>query len=181
MVLKSDDNLVKAAKDGCIDSFGCLYKQYYNAIAALAYSVTGNKDLAQDAAQETFAIACQRITTLKDNAKFGGWLAGICRNIAKQMLRQKQKLTLHDNLDIAKDDFNTNDHDETIRKIVWQLRPFDREVIVLRYYDGLSYEKISQTLGISQQAVNGRLLRAKKKLEKQLKKQGITGVNYETS
>jgi len=181
MVLKSDENLVKAVKDGCIDSFGCLYKQYYNSIAALAYSVTGDKNLAQDAAQETFAIACQRIIGLKDNAKFGAWLAGICRNVAKQMLKQKQKLTLHNNLDIAKDDHSTDNHDETVKKIVWQLRAFDREVVVLRYYDGLSYEKISQTLGISQQAVNGRLLRAKKKIEKQLKKQGITGVNYETS
>ncbi len=79
------------------------------------------------------------------------------------MLKQKQKLTLHDNLDIAEDDNKDDKHDETIRKIVWQLRPFDREVVVLRYYDGLSYEKFSQTLGISQQAVNGRLLRAKKK------------------
>ena len=181
MVFNSDEKLVKAVKDGCIDSFGCLYKQYYNSIAALAYSVTGDKDLAQDAAQETFAIAWQRITCLKDNTKFGAWLAGICRNVAKQMLRYKQKLTLHDNLDIIKDDHNVDNHDEAIRKIVWQLKAFDREPVVLRYYDGLSYEKISQTLGISQQAVNGRLLRAKKKIEKQLKKQGITGVNYETS
>jgi len=181
MILNSDENLVKAVKGGCIDSFGCLYKQYYNSVAALAYSVTGDKDLAQDAAQETFAIACQRITCLKDNTKFGAWLAGICRNVAKHMLRSKQKLTLHDNLDIIKDDHNVDNHDEAIRKIVWQLKAFDREPVVLRYYDGLSYEKISQTLGISMQAVNGRLLRAKKKIEKQLKKQGITGVNYETS
>ena len=181
MILDSDENLVKAVKDGCIDSFGYLYKQYYNSIAALAYSATGDKELAQDAAQETFAIACQKIQTLKDNAKFGAWLAGICRNITKQMLKQKQKLTLHNNLDIAKDDHKNNNHDEVIRKIVWKLKPFDREPVVLRYYDGLSYEKISHTLGISQQAVNGRLLRAKKKIEKQLKKQGITGVNYETS
>ena len=181
MILNSDENLVKAVKGGCIGSFGCLYKQYYNSIVALAYSVTGDKDLAQDAAQETFAIACQRINSLKDNTKFGAWLAGICRNVAKQMLRTRQKLKLDDNFEIVKDDHRDNNHNDIIRKIVWQLKPFDREPVVLRYYDGLSYEKISQTLGISQQAVNGRLLRAKKKIEKQLKKQGITGVNHETS
>jgi len=58
------------------------------------------------------------------------------------------------------------------------LRPKYREPIVLRYYDNLSYQQISNILGISQVAVNGRILRAKQKIARQLKQVGITGVDY---
>ena len=54
-----------------------------------------------------------------------------------------------------------------------RLEPKAREVIYLRSYDGLSYELISQVLGISEQAINGRLRRAKKELAKHLRRAGF--------
>jgi len=51
----------------------------------------------------------------------------------------------------------------------------------LRYYDNLPYEQIAQVLDISIQAVNGRLVRAKRKIAKYLKRNGLTGDDYETS
>jgi DNA-directed RNA polymerase specialized sigma24 family protein len=49
-------------------------------------------------------------------------------------------------------------------------------VIYLRFYDGLSYEKISAVLGISEQAINGRLRRAKKKMAEILRREGFKQV-----
>jgi DNA-directed RNA polymerase specialized sigma24 family protein len=60
-------------------------------MVALAYSVLGDRDSAEDAAQEVFAIACRHLTSLRHSNKFGAWLAGICRNTARQMLRVKGK------------------------------------------------------------------------------------------
>jgi RNA polymerase sigma-70 factor (ECF subfamily) len=177
-VTQSQEQLIEQARQGCIDSFGKLYEQYYNGIVALAYSALGEMGLAEDAAQETFAIACRDLTKLRDNSKFGGWLAGICRNASKQMMRKEQKLVeLRDKQNVTNAK-QTNEVGEAVKEAIRLLRPKYREPIVLRYYDNLSYQQISSILGISQVAVNGRILRAKQKIARQLKRVGVTGVDY---
>jgi len=70
---------------------------------------------------------------------------------------------------------------EVIRRAVWSLRASERELVVMRYFDGFSQMQISEVLDISPQAVNGRLVRAKRKIAKYLKRNGLTGDDYETS
>jgi RNA polymerase sigma-70 factor (ECF subfamily) len=177
-VTQPQEQLVEQARRGCIDSFGELYGQYYNGIVALAYSTIGEMNMAEDAAQETFAIACRDLTNLKDSSKFGGWLAGICRNVSKQMMRKEEKrVELRDRQNVINAG-QTNAVGDAIKEAIRLLRPKYREPIVLRYYDNLSYQQISNILGISQTAVNGRILRAKLKIARQLKSVGITEVDY---
>ena len=184
MTLKSqescDEALVEAAQNGHLESFGVLYERYHSPMVALAYSVLGDRDLADDAAQETFAIACQNLGTLRHRDKFAAWLASICRNTARNILRLKGKnvaLTTRR----ATEDFDVGEERrDAIRKAVFKLRSSERELIVMRYYNGFSQAQISTVLNISPQAVNGRLVRAKRKIAKYLKRNGFTGVNYET-
>ncbi len=75
---------------------------------------------------------------------------------------------------------DTEDRREAIRRAVWSLREPERELIVMRYFDGFSQGQISEVLDISSQAVNGRLIRAKRKIAKDLKRNGLTGDDYET-
>jgi len=176
--LSSETELVEAAQGGCLESFAALYKRYYGAMVALGYSVLDDIHLAEDAAQQSFAIACGDLSKLKSKEKFGCWLAGICRNVAKQMRRRQGRQSALDESVTAtpkRDSF-----DCTVRQAVWSLKPFYREPIVLRYYDNLPYEQIGNVLGISVQAVNGRLIRAKKKIKKYLERNGITGGDYES-
>jgi RNA polymerase sigma-70 factor (ECF subfamily) len=161
-----------------VDSFGKLYEQYYNGIVALAYSSLGELDLAEDAAQETFAIACRDLMKLRDNSKFGSWLAGICRNVSKQMKRKAREFVELDDRQDVMNDKESNEVVEAIKEALRLLRPKYREPIVLRYYDNLSYQQISNILGISQVAVNGRILRAKRKIAKYLERNGVAGVGY---
>ena len=65
---------------------------------------------------------------------------------------------------------------EVVRDSIGELSASDREVIFLRFYDGLSYEKISAVLGISEQAINGRLRRAKRKIADYLRRNGFIEV-----
>jgi RNA polymerase sigma-70 factor (ECF subfamily) len=146
-------------------------------MVALAYSAAGDICVAEDAAQETFAIACQNLSKLKNKDKFAAWLAGICRNVAKQMNRQEFHKNTH-RLPSLQSPREENIFNDEVRRIVWQLRHHYREPIVLRYYDNLSYEQIASVLGISVQAVHGRLIRAKRKVAKQLKRVGVTEVDY---
>jgi RNA polymerase sigma-70 factor (ECF subfamily) len=187
---RSEEQLVEAAQNGHLESFGALYQRYYSSMVALAYSVLGDRDCAEDAAQEVFAIACHQLTSLKHRDKFGAWLAGICRNTARQMLRVKGKTMSF--CDPAKrepsdmwqptENTDTQEHrQDAIRQAVWKLPPAERELVVLRYYNGFSHAQISRVLDISASAVNGRLIRAKRKIAAYLKHNGFTGEYYETS
>jgi RNA polymerase sigma-70 factor (ECF subfamily) len=178
----SETQLVEAAQNGHLESFGALYEHYHSSMVALAYSKLADRDLAEDAAQEVFAIACRDIGSLKSKERFAAWLAGICRNISKQMLRaNKSKAVAPDNGPAFAKRNDNEDHQEAIRRAVWNLRESERELIVMRYFDGFSQGQISEVLNISPQAVNGRLVRAKRKIAKYLKRNGLTEDNYETS
>jgi len=174
----AESQLVEQAQNGRLDSFSALYERFYGSMVALAYSATGNIYAAEDIAQETFAIACRDLPKLRSKDKFTAWLAGICRNVAKQMNRQEIQKNVH-RLPSSRAQPEQNLFTDEVRRTVWQLRPRDREPIVLRYYDNLSYEQIAGVLGISVQAVHGRLIRAKRKIAKQLKRVGVTEADYE--
>jgi len=179
--LDSETKLVEAAQNGHLESFGALYERYHSPMVALAYSLLADRHLAEDAAQEVFAIACRELPSLRRKDRFGAWLASICRNVARQMLRSKGKRVALNAQHAAENEDNKEHRADVIRRAVWQLRPAERELIALRYYNGFSHAQICQVLNISPQAVNGRLIRARRKLAKYLKRDGFTGGDYETS
>ncbi len=84
---KPDTVLIKAAINGNADSFTELCRRYYPAMVAIAHSILGDRHLAEDAAQQAFAKAALKLPQLKKESRFAGWLAVICRNIAKDMAR----------------------------------------------------------------------------------------------
>ncbi len=181
MIDKPEQCLVEAAQNGCVESFGALYGRYYGPMVAVAYSVLADSGLAEDAAQQTFVIACSELSRIKRSDRFAAWLAGICRNVARQMRRSKDKDTALLRKQPAGDKDFENEQRDAVRQVVWKLGASDREPIVLRFYNGLSYAQIATVLGISEQAVNGRLIRAKRKIEKYLERSGFSGGDYEKS
>jgi RNA polymerase sigma-70 factor (ECF subfamily) len=169
----TDTELVEAAAGGDIESFGKLCERHCAAMTALAYSVLADHHLAEDAAQETFARALTNLQRLKDGRKFARWLAAICRNVAKDMLAVKTR-----NLDSeaglrTADKTHEDDYGDLMRRALMRLPSGAREIIVLRYYDGLSYDEIASVSGVSRAAINGRLTRAKRKLARYLSRFGF--------
>lgn len=177
--VKSEARLVEAAQSGSLDSFGVLYERYYKAMVALAYSVLTDRNQAEDAAQESFAIACRELPTLRSSEKFAVWLGAICRNVARQMQRGESRFAEKDIQGRPANEQSSDARAEVVRQAVWKLRAADREVIVLRYYDNMAYNQIAAVLGISPAAVHGRLVRAKRKIARQLRRDGLTGGDYE--
>lgn len=167
----SEVNLIEAAISGDIESFGQLCSRYYSAMVAISYSILSDHQLAEDSAQETFARALLNIKKLKNQDKFAQWLAAICRNVAKDMLSEKSIRSKNEALSQTKQESNEN-HVQ-INSAIENLPSSMKELVVLRYYDGLSYEKISDVLGISKASINGRLTRAKRKMESYLKRNGF--------
>ena len=167
----TETTLVRAALNGDADSFATLCERYYPAMVAIAYSRLRDRDLAEDAAQETFLSAFRNISKLRDARQFGRWTAGICRNISSDMAKERagnKLIGIHDrDLPSKKEDENGNNV-EAVKNIIAELNVGMKEVIYLRYYSKMSYQQISDVLGISQEAVNGRLRRAKKFIAKKL-------------
>jgi RNA polymerase sigma-70 factor (ECF subfamily) len=166
----TEQNLVEEASNGDADSFSRLCERYYSAMVAIAYSQLADRGFAEDAAQEAFFVAFRDISKLKNANHFGRWLAKISRNIASDMAkkRKRDKFIPIENCDSVSNDEDKQDNVEVVRRIISELPVKLREVIYLRYYDKMSYQEISDILGISQEAVNGRLRRSKKLIARKL-------------
>jgi len=169
---KPDGMMVQAALHGDVNSFTELCSRYYSAMVAVAHAILGDRHLAEDAAQEAFARACWNLKRLKDPNRFAAWLARICRNQAKDMARRRRRLRSLPDPAAMPERLQTAADVDTVRDAIETLPARAREVIYLRYYDELSYEQMSAVLGISGQAVNGRLRRAKKAVARYLERNG---------
>lgn len=177
MALKSELTLVEAAINGDTESFTELCQRYYPAMVAIAHSVLDDRHFAEDAAQETFAKAFCWLSKLRKKERFACWLATICRNVSRDMVRAESQLSNPEKLTkvVTSSEDEDNELTEAVREAVTSLSRSLKEVIFLRYYNDMAYDLISEVLGISETAVDGRLRRAKKMLMKYLHRSGFVG------
>lgn len=167
---KPDDQLVLAAMGGDVDSFVVLCHRYYLPIVAIARAVVGDGHLAEDAAQEALAKACRRLDSLKNPKRFGAWLATICRNEARDILRRRPNIESLGERDIPAEVPDSDPEADAVREALNSMSPESRELLHLRYRNDLSYEAIADLLDISPEAVHGRLRRAKLEVKTHLER-----------
>jgi len=170
-----DHRLVEAARSGDTESFGELYRRHYPTIVGVAYAVLADRHLAEDAAQEAFAIACRDLGRLRRTDKFTNWLWGICRNVARDLARAKRRHVRADSLPELIDKPSKDGLSAAVRESVQRLPLAAREIVMLRYFSNLSHAQIAETLGITRQAVHGRLVRARRRLAEDLRRSGLHG------
>lgn len=166
---------VEAACRGDNNALAGLYERYYAPMVWVAYSVLPDRPLAEDAAQQAFATACRKIRSLRRPDRFGPWLAAICRHTAQDMARARRR-------DIAlakraaretRRASGSDGLDQTVQAAVDSLATRYREVIVLHYYSGMSYQEIESVLGLSGDVVKGRLARARRQIQEHLEQEGF--------
>jgi RNA polymerase sigma-70 factor (ECF subfamily) len=166
---------VEAACHGDVNALAGLYERYYATMVWVAYSVLLDRSLAEDAAQQAFATACGKIRSLRQPDRFGPWLTTTCRHTAQDMARARrrdvalQKRAVSE-IRLASD---SDGFDKAVKEAVDSLPVLYREVVVLHYYSGLSYQEIESVLGVSGDAVKGRLARARKQIQVHLEKEGF--------
>lgn len=171
---KPERELIESVLGGDVESFGELGSRYWPAMVAIAYSVLDDHHLAEDAAQEALARALVGLRTLKNKNRFGSWLARICRNVAKNTAAARSRKVIAEDFLQPADNRDENESSSAVRRAIDKLGPGTKELVVLRYYDNLSYEQMSSVLGISKAAINGRLGRAKIKIAKYLRQSGYS-------
>jgi RNA polymerase sigma-70 factor (ECF subfamily) len=166
-----DDILVRRALHADPQSFGELCRRYYPSLVAVADSILLDHHLAEDAAQEALTEACRKLAKLRKPERFGAWVAATCRNVARDMLRQRIRpvQAAAEQQSDCPDDERKAALAEALGKLPQNLR----EVIFLRYYNEMSYEQMAAVLGATKQAIDGRLRRAKKKISAYLTRKGF--------
>jgi RNA polymerase sigma-70 factor (ECF subfamily) len=156
---------VQAARGGDFDSFRQLYERHHAMAVGIARSRLADVHLAEDAAQEAFATACRKLHALRDGSRFPEWLGTICRRTASRMARAGERSNGRpvERMSVSPP-ATENTTDAKVQNAVNQLPSATREVVLLHYFSGLSYDEIARTLGTTPQAVHGRLQRARRQL-----------------
>jgi len=167
---------VIAARKGDTQAFGRLYESFYATLVWLAYAILLDRNLAEDAAQQAFVKACEKLGSLQQVNRFGPWLSRICRNEAYQLLRDRQRresrVTVTPEPVTAADTADTEEALDQVKAAVDGLPEMYREIVVLHYYQHLDYRKIASLLGVAAHTGRGRLFRARKMVQKTLQENG---------
>jgi RNA polymerase sigma-70 factor, ECF subfamily len=143
-----------------------LFEQYYGSLVRMLYRRTGDRDRAEDLAQETFARA---VAAPPNNPR--PWLFAVALNLVREdgrrSVRQGRRLELLRTEDRVEDgpdsDLDRNDRKAGVRAALATLNERDREALLLKA-EGFNYEEIAATLGLSKGAVGTTLARARRRL-----------------
>jgi len=171
---RAEEQIVQAARRGDMAAFGTLYERHYATMVWVAYSILLDRDQAEDVAQQAFVKACEKLGGLRRVDRFSPWLARICRNEAHQWIRQRRRsMPLCRSETAVVGDSEPDGPDiGVVKAAINQLAPMYREIVILFYYNRMDYRQIASTLGVALNTVRGRLFRARRQIERTLRKSG---------
>ena len=162
-----DKQTITSVLNGNRDSYADLVNRHKNMVYAIAWSHLGDRDLSEDAAQETFITAYRSLRSLHDPDKFAGWLATIARNVSKMLLRKKSREVsflnqwsdLESSRASSKEFSSSGKYD--VEGAFTALSPTYREALTVFYVEGKSVQEAAESLGIKEDAMKVRLHRAR--------------------
>lgn len=140
-------------------------------VRAICMARIGSRE-ADDAVQEVFLRAFRGLPRLKDATSFPAYLGRIARNFCIDRLRTSPKTEPISLDEVELDPADPRDGDDggrellmqQLRKEVGRLPETQREVLLLFYFQQMSYAEMAHALGITEPAVNQRLSRARQQL-----------------
>lgn len=169
----SDLNLIRAFRAGSEDAFDRLFVKYQEYVYNVCLGILANPDDARDCAQDTFLRVYHKVAEFRAEAAFSTWLYRVTVNVCVGHLRKRPRTaaaSLEDEhvREIADDGPEvwsgmTREVDERlVREIVAELPEDYRLVLVLRYFQDLSYDEMVQILGYTLGQVKVKLHRARR-------------------
>lgn len=153
--------LVVAASRGDHEAFEVLATSAGDRLYAVAFLILRAGDLAEDAVQEALVRAWRNLPSLRDPDRFDAWLyrlvVNACAEQGRQLRRWSQQVrVLPVEMAISDDTRTIADRDELERGFD-RLRPEQRAVIVLHFYNGFSAAEIAEILGIPEGTARSRI------------------------
>jgi RNA polymerase sigma-70 factor (ECF subfamily) len=175
----TDDELMARGAQGNEEAFSLLVQRWERPVFAFLERMLGSREEAQDLGQETFLRMCRQAPGYRATGQFKSWLFRIAGNLARSKLRRRKLIrwvrfdpTTHDRptaLDTPDRAMERVQERERVRHALARLPDRQRQAILLRQYQDMTYQEISETMGVSVAAVESLLNRGMKNLGKELK------------
>ncbi|MCR4400229.1 MAG: sigma-70 family RNA polymerase sigma factor [Syntrophomonadaceae bacterium] len=183
MATTADEFLAQQALDGDLDAFEELVLRHQRMVFAVAYRMTGQREEAEDVAQEVFVNLYRKLARFDSSRRFLPWLQRVTVNTCISHLRRRKKvvaLSFDDSLahhsheqpasallDPARA-LEAKELRGDIQHALLRLPESYRAVLILRYQLELSNQEIADLLGVSRENIEVRIHRARKALRKHL-------------
>jgi RNA polymerase sigma-70 factor (ECF subfamily) len=173
----SDEQLLVLARSGDHESFTALVGRWETPLYGLAFRFLGQSDEARDVCQETFLRVYRQADRFRDDAKFSTWLYQIALNLCRDIARRRRRWNRvvvpfprrgngHGEVEVefagpasaAADRGVMEDDDRRrVRAALASLPAEQREVIVMKEFQGLKFREIAEILGCPESTVKSRM------------------------
>lgn len=184
---RTDEELVASSLAGDASAFDLLVLRWDRKIQGAIYRLMGSEEEARDLCQEAFLKAYRGLRGFKGEARFSSWLYQIALNLCRDRMRRRRGRVMVslDALEpdaqgqVLRDETSTQDLVEArdlqdrVRAAVMALPDDQREVIVLKEYEGLTFQEIAEVLGLPVSTVKTRLYRGLDRMRERLLREGV--------
>lgn len=174
-MLSPDARIVRRVLAGDPESFGLLVDRYYERCVRFAMHVLGTREDAEDAAQETFLRAYRSLARYEERERFAAWLFRIlvnqCRTILTRRRASPLPLAVWEQPSFEPEPDRMVDHTvlaAMLQRALAHLPPEQREAIVLRFGEELTYEEMATVTGAGVSALKMRVRRGCERLRAML-------------
>ena len=165
---RPDEELVRAAARGDDSAFEQLYRRHRDWVVSVAWRFTRNREDALDALQDTFVYLARRLPTLRLTARLRTFLYPVVRSCSIDIGRKRKHSAPNgDTVEAvleAQAELPAEPDTEDLARVVEVLPDGQREVLLLRFVDGLSLDEIAAALEVPLGTVKSRLHNALGKL-----------------
>ncbi|MCX7833121.1 MAG: sigma-70 family RNA polymerase sigma factor [Ignavibacteria bacterium] len=177
----SDEELIFRFQRDDTEAFNEIVIRYKDKLVNFLYRYTGNRDDAEDFAQDTFLKLYKSKHLYREIAKFSTWFYTIALNTVKTEIKKKSKyqsISISDydpendkDFDLPDESYNPDDiansniEMEIIQEAINSLNEIFKEVIILRDIEDLEYDEIAKITGLPLGTVKSRINRGREKLK----------------
>lgn len=167
--------LIQRVLGGEVDAFEDLMARTEARVLALAWRMLGDRQLAEDAAQETYLRAFRSLRTFRLGEPFNAWLVRIAVNVCRDLARKRGPVPVYlDSMDTLPADTAPMDAEETalfhqrralVQQALASLPQAERAALVLRDLEGLSTEEAARLLGVRPVTIRSQAASARAKVQ----------------
>lgn len=172
-----DHNLIREAQSGDRSALNQLFGQWYPRVYNMAYRYFNDEDLAADVSQQTFVYIQKSLEQLRDPQAFRAWMYRTAINCCHSLARRKHRRQMtmealgaennHHRPLTPYQELDRKERSRIVLAVLQQIPEEQREVIVMKEYEGLKFREIAEVLQLSENTVKSRLyygLKAMRKL-----------------
>jgi len=162
-----DDRVaIEQVLSGDNEAFRFLVERYQKQALGHAAAIVGSRSEAQDAAQEAFIDAYNALNRFDRTRRFYPWFYVLLRNRCFKMLAARRPAENIDNIDILAERPGVAPEERiALERALRNMKTDEREIVTLKYLDGLSYKEIGEYLEIPVGTVMSRLFNARRSLK----------------